>query len=118
MANSVAVNSINLDQQKQFQGLFSQMWTVKATVTWDAAVAINDTGIYTIAVPGVALGDQVISSGLSMDLADSDGDGAVVTFAVSAANVVSMYVHADVAEFKNDALNGAIAKLLIGRPNW
>lgn len=118
MANSIAVNEITQDQQKQFQGLYTQMWTVKGTITWDAAVSANDTTAYTMTVPGVALGDHVLSTGLSMDLLDADGDGAVVTCAVTAANTLTMYVHADGTEFKNDALNGAVLKVLIGRPNW
>jgi len=118
MANSIAVNAITQDQQKQFQGLYTIMWTVKGTITWDAAVAIGDTLALTMTVPGLALGDHVISAGLNMDLLDADGDGAVVSFAVSAANTLTMYTHADVAEFKNDALAGAVLKVLIGRPNW
>jgi len=118
MANSIAVNVIQDDQQRQFQGLYTKTWTCKATITWDAAVAIGDTLALTMTIPGVALGDHVLSQGLSMDLLDADGDGAVVSLAVSAANTVTMYVHADVAEFKSDALNGAILKFLVGRPNW
>lgn len=118
MANSIAVNTIQDDQQRQFQGLFTKMWAVKGTITWDAAVAINDTGAYTFTVPGVALGDHVISFSVTMDWADSAPDYAVLNVAVTAANTCTLYVHADVAEFANDALNGAILRVLIGRPNW
>ena len=41
-----------------------------------------------------------------------------IKFLVTAADTVSMYVHADLAEFAADALNGGVIKLLIGRPVW
>lgn len=117
MANTVTVTSV-AQGNKQFQGAFSEMWMVTGAISDQDAVAIGDTLIVTMAVPGVALGDMVIGSSLSVDAADGGGDGAVIGFEVSAANVVSMMVHADVAEFAADALNGAVIKVLVGRPAW
>ena len=117
MANSIAVNNAFRVGNQQFQGLFSDMWKVKFTVTQDTAVALNDTGVVTMTVPGVALGDHVISAAINMDWNDGT-DQAVINFEVTAANTVSMYIHADLGEFASTAINGAVGKLLIGRPAW
>ena len=117
MANSIAVNTQVVNSNSQFQGLFSQVWTVKATITQDTAVAINDTGAITFTVTGVALGDMVIAGGINVDWSDGT-DQAVISFEVTAANTVTMYIHADVGEFASTAVHGAIAKVLIGRPAW
>ena len=117
MANSIAVNATNRIGPQQFQGLYSDMWQVKATITQDTAVAINDTGVITCTVPGVALGDHVISSAINMDWNDGT-DQATLNWVVTAANTVTLYVQADVGEFASTAIHGAVAKLLIGRPSW
>lgn len=117
MANTLTLNTQDRIGNQQFQGLYSDIWQVKATVTDHDAVAINDTTVMTIAVTGVALGDHIISYGLTMDQNDGT-DQAVITFAVTAADVVSMFIHADVGEFAADAITGAVAKILIGRPSW
>lgn len=68
----------------QFRGLFSDTWSVSATL--DAASLIDAAGeTNTIAVPGVALGDLVISLSMGVDLS-----GLIVTPYVSAANSVSI----------------------------
>jgi hypothetical protein len=116
MANTLTVNTVKRGE-KQFQGLFNEMWTVKATVADQDAVSANDTAAFTMTVPGVALGDIVVAGGLNVDLSDGT-DQAVVEFKVTAANTVTMYVHADVGEFAADDLNSAVAKLVVARPNW
>lgn len=116
MANGLVVNSV-AQGNNQFQGAFSEMWKVKATLTQDVAVAINDTGVITMTVPGVALGDMVIADSINMDYNDGT-DQATLTWAVTAANTVTLYIHADVGEFAANAVNGAVAKVLIGRPSW
>ena len=116
MANSIAVNSVARGN-KQFQGMYSEMWGVTATLTQDTAVAINDTGVITFTVPGVALGDHVISFGTSADWNDGT-DQAVVNCVVTAANTVSLMIHADVGEFAATAMHGAVIKVVIGRPSW
>ena len=117
MANTIALTRIE-QGNKQFQGAFSDMWAITASVTDTDAVAIGDTLAITIAVPGVVLGDMVIGMSLTTDTLDAGGDGAVVSAEVSAADVVSFRIHADVAEFAADAINGAVIKILVGRPSW
>ena len=69
---------------KQFQGMFSEMWKVTATLNTDS---LNDgAGVSdTVAVPGVALGDMVLGISHGVDAA-----GVVVHAYVSAANVVTL----------------------------
>ena len=117
MANTITLNTADRVGNQQFQGLYNDMWRVKATVTDHDAVAISDTAVLTITVPGVALGDHVIAYGLTMDQNDGT-DQAVITFAVTAADTVSMFIHADAGEFAADAITGAVAKILVGRPSW
>ena len=68
----------------QFRGLFSDTWSVTATLN---ASSLLDAGgeTNTIAVPGVALGDIVLNVSMGVDLA-----GLTVTPYVSAAGVVSI----------------------------
>jgi hypothetical protein len=117
MANTIAVNRIE-QGCKQFQGAFKEMWAVTATVSDQDAVAIGDTLAVAMTVPGVVLGDMVIGTSLTMDSLDAGGDGAVIRCEVTAANTVSLLIHADVAEFAADAITGAVIKVLVGRPSW
>ena len=116
MANSIAVNSVEVGTG-QFQGVFKEMWKVKATVTQDTAVALNDTGSITFTVPGVALGDMIIAADINMDWSDGTDQG-VLSYAVTAANTVTLYIHADLGEFASTTIHGAVIKMLIGRPSW
>jgi len=117
MANSIAVNDQQRVGNQQFQGLYQDIWKVKFTVTQDTAVALNDTASITMTVSGVALGDHIISADINVDWSDGT-DQAVISYAVTAANTVTMYVHADLGEFAATAINGAVGKILIGRPAW
>lgn len=117
MANTLTLNLAEQVGAQQFQGLYSLIWKVKATITDHDAVAINDTLAISITVPGLALGDVVITSGINMDLSDGT-DQALFLFAVTAADTLTMYIQADVGEFAADAITGAIAKVLVGRPTW
>lgn len=68
----------------QFRGLYSNTWLVKAALNADSlADGAGDTD--TVAVPGVALGDMVLSASLAVDVA-----GLIVTAYVSAADTVSI----------------------------
>lgn len=81
-ASSVVVERGN----KQFQGMFSEMW--KVTCTLDAGSLADAAGESdTIAVPGVALGDMVLGFSTGVDRA-----GITITGYVSAANVVTLRV--------------------------
>jgi len=79
-ATSVTVRAGN----DQFRGLYTNTWLVRATLDADdLADGAGDTD--TVAVPGVALGDMVLSASLAVDVA-----GLIVTAYVSAANTVSI----------------------------
>jgi hypothetical protein len=117
MANTITVDRVERGTQ-QFQGAFSEMWAVTGTVTDQDAVAIGDTLSISMTVPGVALGDMVIGTSLTVDTVDGGSDGAIVYGQVQSANTVAFTIHADVGEFAADALNGGVIKMLIGRPAW
>ena len=116
MANTITVNETKR-AKKQFRGAFEDMWTVKATIADQDAVAISDTLELDMTCAGVALGDVVIGASCSVDFSDGT-DQAAVTYYVSAANTVTMQILADKGEFAADALNGGVVKILIGRPSW
>ena len=68
----------------QFRGLFSDTWSVVATLNASSlADGVGETN--TIAVPGVALGDIVLNVSMGVDVS-----GISVTPYVSAAGVVSI----------------------------
>lgn len=82
MAAATAITSRRGNDQ--FRGLFSDTWSVTATL--DASSLIDAAGeTNTIAVPGVLLGDIVLNVSLGVDAA-----GITITPYVSAANVVSI----------------------------
>ena len=116
MANAITVNSVERGIE-QFRGMFSEMWQVTATITDQDAVAIGDTGTYSVTVPGVALGDMVV--GLSFSLDTSDGTDFAIPYAeATAANTITLRFNADAGELAADSMNNAIVKMLIGRPAW
>ena len=81
-ASSVVVERGN----KQFQGMFSEMW--KVTCTLDAGSLGDGAGESdTIAVPGVALGDMVLGFSTGVDRA-----GITITGYVSASDTVTLRV--------------------------
>ena len=68
----------------QFRGLFSDTWSVVATLNASSlADTVGETN--TIAVPGVALGDIVLNVSMGVDVS-----GISITPYVSAAGVVSI----------------------------
>jgi len=68
----------------QFRGLFSDTWSVVATLNASSLTdGVGETN--TIAVPGVALGDIVLNVSMGVDVS-----GISVTPYVSAAGVVSI----------------------------
>lgn len=82
MAAATAITSRRGNDQ--FRGLFSDTWSVSATL--DASSLADGVGeTNTIAVPGVALGDIVLNVSLKIDVS-----GISITPYVSAANVVSI----------------------------
>ena len=82
MAAATAVTSRRGNDQ--FRGLFSDTWSVTATL--NASSLVDGAGeTNTIAVPGVALGDIVMNIAMGVDVS-----GISITPYVSAANTVSI----------------------------
>lgn len=118
MANTIGTPTIvESNSGAQFQSFFSDMWTVKATITDQDAVAATDTVRFSLTVPNVALGDMVLGISLTNDLSDGT-DQCIVTGVVTAANTVVVQVTADVGQYAVDDLNNAVVRILIGRPTW
>lgn len=92
---------------KQFQGMFQEMWKVSCTL--NAASLVDGAGeTDTIAVPGVALGDIVLGVSFGVDLA-----GVTVTGYVSAANVVTLRIQNESTATVD--LASTTVKLVVGR---
>lgn len=116
MANTIVVTR-SVQNREQFQGIYNEMWQVTLTVSDQDAVAIGDTAIITLTIPGIAAGDHVIGWGCSVDMSDGT-DSAVIMFQPTAANTLTLTIMADAGELAADALNNGVFKVLIGRPNW
>ena len=116
MANTITVNTA-VRNNAQFQGLFKDGWTVKATISDQDAVALTDSLELDMTVAGVVLGDMVIGGSCSVDFSDGT-DQVAATYYVSAADTVTMQLLADKGEFAADSLNGGVVRIAIGRPTW
>lgn len=116
MANTIGTPTI-VQARAQFQGAYGDMWTVKAVISDQDAIAATDTMRLSLTVPGVVLGDHVVAFGIDNDLSDGT-DQCIMQCYVSAANTVVVQFTADVGQYAVDDLNNATVKLLIGRPNW
>lgn len=92
----------------QMPSAYSRLWFVSAVVD-PASVASGVTGTDTITVPGVALGDQVISFNLGV----SEGNMTIRAY-VSAANTVTLLYANNTAGAID--LASSTAKLIVGRP--
>lgn len=111
MAVSATVVTRN---KQQFQGAFSDMWVVSATVD-PASVAAEGSGTDTITVAGVALGDIVVGWSLGV----TTNSNLVVQCWVSAADTVSvMYSNNNVAAGAAIDVASSTFKCLVGRPSW
>lgn len=118
MANTIGTPTISFaGGALQFRAVADRVWSVKATISDQDAVAIGDTARFSLTVPGVALGDMVIGISVDEDLSD-DTDQAILTGMVTAANTVVVQVAADAGEFAADTLNNKTVKMLIIRPTF
>lgn len=118
MANTIGTPTIVVNgNPMQFRALADRVWTVKATITNQDAVAIGDTARFSLTVPGVAFGDMVIGISVDEDLSDGT-DQAILSGMVTAANTVVVQVAADAGEFAASTLNNKVVKMLIIRPNF
>jgi hypothetical protein len=94
----------------QFQGAFSNMWRVGATVDFaEAATGAGTFASVDVTVPGVALGDIVFPVSLGVDTVDT-----VVVGAVTAANTVTLTLLNNTAGGVN--LASTTAKFIVARP--
>lgn len=107
MANATAV-SVKQDGGQQFRGVWNRVWTVTATLDVDN-LADGAGDVDTVAVPGVALGDQVIALSLGVSVA-----GMIITGYVSAADTVTLQIQNESTGAVN--LASAELKLVVGRP--
>ena len=97
---------------QQFRGVFGEMW--KATLTVNPAsiaAAAEDTATFTI--PGLALGDMVLSWSAGIDLTV---DAAVMLY-VSASDTLTVRISNLHASSALD-LASSTWKVVIGRPVW
>ena len=106
--------AVTIEQgNKQFQGMFKEMWVVTDTACnfGNAATGSGTFASLDITVPGVALGDMVMGIALGVDTVDG-----VVGGAVTAANTVTLTL------LNNSAgaidLASTTCKFLVGRPAW
>lgn len=95
---------------KQFQGMFSEMWAVTETVNFaNAATGSGTFASVDITVPGVAFGDIVMGVSMGVDTVD-----AVVAGAVTAADTVTLTLLNNTAGAVD--LASTTAKFVVGRP--
>jgi hypothetical protein len=116
MANTIGTPTV-VQARAQFQGAFSDMWTVKATISDQDAVAITDTMRMSLTIPGVALGDVVIGQSITNDLSDGTDQCIFMSYVTAADTVVCQFT-ADAGQYAADDLNSAVVRLIIGRPTW
>jgi hypothetical protein len=118
MANTLTSVKQTRGEFLQFQGAFSDVWTVEATVTDQDAVLANAIGEFDITVTGVAFGDMVLGISVTKDL-DDGTDQALFTAHVAAADTVTVQLHADDGtSFAADDLNTTTVKFIVARPAW
>lgn len=116
MANTIGTPT-NVQARSQFQGAFSEMWTVKATITDQDAIAATDTLALSLTVKGVLAGDLCIAWSITNDLSDGT-DQAIMSCVVTTTDTVEVRFTADVGQYAIDDLNNAVVRILVGRPNW
>jgi hypothetical protein len=118
MANAITTsNVVRSRSSAQFQSFFSEMWTVKGTITDQDSISATDTARFVLTVPGVALGDMILGVSVTNNLSDAT-DQITVTAFVSIADTVIVQAHADAGAFAADNMNGNTVRVLIGRPTW
>lgn len=96
---------------EQFQGVFSDLWQVKATLD-GGAIADGAGETNTVAVPGVEVGDMVLGISYGADAVDM-----TITGYVQAANAVELRIQNESGSSFSDPA-AVTVKMLIGRPAW
>ena len=112
MAFTTSTAILAQEASTQFQGSFTKLWNVTATINpASIAAAAEDTG--TITVTGVAVGDMIVAYAPGVDLTFS----ALVNVWVSAANTVTISISNVHASSALD-LASSTCKFVIGRPSF
>jgi hypothetical protein len=98
---------------KQFQGAFTDLWTVTDTALnfGNAATGSGTFASVDVTVPGVALGDMLLGVSVGVDTVD-----AVIYGAVTAANTVTLTLLNNTAGAVD--LASTTGKFIVGRPSW
>lgn len=105
-------NQEHYEVRGQFQGFYSHMWQVSGTKNF-GSIAAGGEGSDFLTVPGIALGDQVLSWGVDLN----PNNSLFWTVNVQSADtlwIVITNVHASNAV----DLANLTFKALIGRPSW
>ena len=99
--------------REQFQGLYSDVWTVTDTALnfGNAAVGSGTFASVDITVPGVALGDMVIGVAVGVDTVDTG-----IVGAVTAANTVTLTIMNNSAGAVD--LASTTGRFIVVRPSW
>lgn len=119
MANTIAATTGFPERKRQsFEGLFSDMWVFKGTISDMAAVAATAIGEFDVTVTGVALGDIVLGVSVDKDLDDGTDQALALQGYVAAANTVTIQLMADDGAYAADDLNTQTIKFLVVRPAW
>lgn len=102
--------TVKRGQHRQFQGAFSDTWTIKDTFNF-GSIADGNEEVTAVTVSGVALGDMVLGAAASVDVADLD-----LTANVTATDEVTFQLNNNTG----GAIDLATAEYtaLVGRPNW
>lgn len=121
MANTLGTPTVTrFGSARQFQALWSDIWTVSVLVSDQDAVADDVSVDITCTVPGVALGDIVLFCGATKSVTDANA-GITLHAAVTAANTVTVrWVNIDATTdaYDADTLTDGYIKMVIGRPTW
>lgn len=120
MANTLGTPVVQRRGTQQFQGMFSDMWTVKVQVTDQDAIADDVSVDITCTVPGVALGDIVLWIGADKSQTDANAGITMHAFVTAANTVTVRFVNIDASSdaYDADTLTNGYIRMVIGRPNW
>ena len=121
MANTFGTPVVNRAKSgRQFQALFSDIWTVKIPVTDQDAIADDVSVDITATITGVALGDLVFCVGATKAQQDANA-GVTIHAWVSAADQITVrFVNVDATTdaYDADTLTDGFIKCIVARPAW
>ncbi len=102
--------TVKRGQHRQFQGAFSDTWTIKDTFNF-GSIADGNEEVTAVTVSGVELGDMVLGAAANVDVAD---------LALTANVTGTAQVTFQLNNNTGGAIDLATAQYtaLVGRPNW